>query len=148
MYVIRRSSYYSSRKSSMLLFQALIMPTFSYAIEVWFCTTMTNRGSLELMLRQCARIALGDIGPRPKINNSRLYELANITPLQLYFEFKVGCLIYTILSIIRTNRTVWDYSNQMTTRLTCCVSRHHLLSNVLVLNVLVLRYLLGSKILE
>ena len=97
MYIIRRSSYYSSRKSSMLLFHALIMPTFAYAIEVWYCTNMTNRGSLELILRHCARIVLGDIGPRPMISNSRLYELVNITPLQLYFQFKVGCLLYTII---------------------------------------------------
>jgi hypothetical protein len=99
MYIIRRSTFYSSLKCSKMLFQSMIVPIFSYCIEVWFTTSATLRGSLELAQRHCARIILKDVGPGPPtISNRNVYEAMNIVPLQLLFQQKASCLIFSILN--------------------------------------------------
>jgi hypothetical protein len=98
MYIIRRSRFYSSQRCSRLLFQALVMPAFSYCIEIWYCAVSTLRRSLEVALRQCARIIIGDVGPIPIIPSRQLYQLVDIVPLQLLFQLRAGCLIFGILN--------------------------------------------------
>jgi hypothetical protein len=98
MYVLHRSRYYASRRCAMLLFHSLIMPTFTYSIEVWYCTGVIARGSLELALRHCGRIILGDTGPMPAISNKLVYELLDVMPLHFLFQYRASCLIFNLLS--------------------------------------------------
>jgi hypothetical protein len=97
-YVIRRSRFYGSRKCSNLLFRALVLPFFSYGIEVWYGTSATNRGTLELLLRHCARIVLGDVGLLPTIHNVDVYKEMGIMTLQLLFQHRAARLLFKILN--------------------------------------------------
>jgi hypothetical protein len=64
-------------------------------LEIWYCTSAMSR--LELVLRHCARLVLGDTGLIPLIPNALTYELLDILPLRLMFHFRRVCLVFSIL---------------------------------------------------
>lgn len=94
LYCMRRCKYYMSQDGRRMLFNALIMPYFTYAIELWFTANQTSRGTLELLLRYCLRIVLNDTGPIPTTANIYLYISLNILPLSGLLQLRLGSMVY------------------------------------------------------
>ena len=90
LYCLRRSRYYVSRDGRLMLLNALVMPYFTYGIELWFTANKTLRGTLELLLRHCLRIVVNDTGPVPTTSNIYLYISLNVLPLSALFQLKLG----------------------------------------------------------
>jgi hypothetical protein len=99
LYCLRRSKYNVSSAGKLLLFNALIMPCFTYGIEMWFATSRTLRETLELLFRHCLRIILNDVGRIPAVSNAELYTRLNLLPLSLLFQQKLGQMIHKALKL-------------------------------------------------
>jgi hypothetical protein len=96
-YMMYRSRYCCSVAGRKLLLTALVLPYFHYCIEVWRCCNQTLAGAVEVLFRHCLRIVLGDTAFMPKLTNHLVYELTDLLPLSIEFQFRCSCLLFSIL---------------------------------------------------
>jgi hypothetical protein len=99
LYCLRRSRYSVSRGGRMMLLKALVMPYFNYGIELWFASSKTTRGTLEILLRHCLRIISNDVELIPTISNLDLYVSLDVLPLSLLFQQRLGQMMFKALKL-------------------------------------------------
>ena len=98
LFCLWRSRYSMTLSGRLMLFNALIMPYFNYGIELWYATSKTNRGTLELLLRHCLRVVLNDVGTIPNISNMWLYTSLDVLPLSLMFQQRLAVMLYKVIN--------------------------------------------------
>jgi hypothetical protein len=97
LYILRRSRFSVSTEGRMRLFNALIMPYFTYGIELWYAAGKTLRGTVELMFRHCLRIVVNDVGRIPVFHNVDLYVNLNVLPLSMTFQLNLAQMIFKVM---------------------------------------------------
>ena len=97
LYVLHRCSGKSNADKLPILFRSYIFPHFVYGIQVYMFCSVSNRAKLESLLRRCCRLVIRDNGWPPLIDNKSLYNLLDVLPLRLLFQYTSAVMLYKII---------------------------------------------------